>query len=112
MLTLRAPSAEDAPTLGRICFEAFGAISDAHGFPRDFPSAEAATGLMSSMIASPAFFGVAAEEDGRLIGSNFLDERSAIFGVGPITVDPSIQNKGVGPVMQAMGSRTSNPRSA
>ena len=29
-------------------------------------------------------------------GSNCLDERSAIAGLGPITVGPSIQNRGVG----------------
>jgi GNAT superfamily N-acetyltransferase len=33
---------------------------------------------------------------GKVAGSNFLDERSAIVGVGPITVDPAIQNRGVG----------------
>jgi len=96
MLTLRAPRPDDAETLGRICYDAFGAISDAHNFPRDFPNPEVATGLMTSMIANPGFHGVVAEEDGRVLGSNFLDERSAVFGVGPITVDPQIQNRGVG----------------
>jgi len=37
-----------------------------------------------------------AELDGRIVGSNCLDERSAIAGLGPLTVDPSIQNRGVG----------------
>ena len=106
MLTLRAPRPEDAPTLGRICFDAFGAISAEHNFPRDFPSADAAAGLMASMIANPGFHGVVAEEDGRILGGNFLDERSAIFGVGPITVDPKIQNRGVGRrLMQAVLER-------
>jgi len=107
MLTLRAPRAEDAEILGRICYEAFGAISDAHNFPRDFPSPEVAAGLMTSMIANPGFHGVVAEQDGRIVGSNFLDERSAVFGIGPITVDPGIQNKGVGRrLMQAVLERT------
>jgi hypothetical protein len=30
------------------------------------------------------------------VGSNCLDERSAIAGIGPITIDPSAQNKGAG----------------
>jgi GNAT superfamily N-acetyltransferase len=107
MLTLREPRPQDAETLGRICYDAFGAISDAHNFPRDFPSPEVATGLMTMMIANPGFFGAVAEDDGRIVGSNFLDERSAIFGVGPITVDPRIQNKGVGRrLMQAVLDRT------
>jgi hypothetical protein len=48
------------------------------------------------MIAHPGFFGVVAEEDGRILGSNFLDERSPIRGVGPITVDLDVQNRRVG----------------
>ena len=33
----------------------------------------------------------------KVIGSNFLDERSNIVaGVGPITIDPNFQDKGVG----------------
>jgi hypothetical protein len=39
---------------------------------------------------------VVAEQDGRVVGSNFLDERSPVCGVGPVTVDPSIQNRRVG----------------
>jgi hypothetical protein len=30
------------------------------------------------------------------VGSNFLDERNPISGVGPITVDPELQNDGAG----------------
>jgi hypothetical protein len=37
-----------------------------------------------------------AERDGRIVGSNFLDERDPISGVGPITVDPQVQNAGIG----------------
>ena len=107
MLMLRAPRPEDAESLGRICYDAFAAISDAHNFPRDFPNPAHAVGLMTSMIANAGFHGVVAEEDGRILGSNFLDERCAVFGVGPITVDPRIQNQGVGRrLMEAVLERT------
>src|SRR5215212_9087180 len=95
-LTLRQPTPADAPELGRICYEAFGAISSKHNFPNDFTSPEHGAGLMSFLIAHPGVFGVVAERDGRIIGSNFLDERSTIAGVGPITVDPQAQDRGVG----------------
>jgi Acetyltransferase (GNAT) domain len=36
------------------------------------------------------------KSDGRIVGSNFLDERNTIAGVGPITVDPTVQNRAVG----------------
>jgi Acetyltransferase (GNAT) family len=48
------------------------------------------------LIAHRGFHGVVAERDGRILGSNFMDERSPIGGVGPITVDPAAQNEGVG----------------
>ena len=37
-----------------------------------------------------------AEQDGRIVGSNFLDERNPIAGLGPITVDPAAQDKSIG----------------
>ena len=48
------------------------------------------------LLQHPSFYGIVAERDGTIIGSNFLDERSAIAGLGPITVDPAVQNQGVG----------------
>jgi GNAT superfamily N-acetyltransferase len=95
-IAIRRAAAADAAECGRIICEAFGAIADQHNFPHDFPSAEVATGLASMLIAHPGFYGVVAEQDGRILGSNFLDERSPIGGIGPITVDPTVQNAGIG----------------
>ena len=94
--SLRSGRPEDADSLGKICFEAFASIADAHNFPRDFPSPEVASGLMSMLLSLPDIYSVVAEEDGRVIGSNFLWESDAVAGVGPITVDPRIQNSKVG----------------
>lgn len=95
-LTLRPGTPADAPELGRICFEAFTTISSKHGFPQDFPSVEVATGFIQFLLGHPEFYSVVAEREGRILGSNFLDERSPIAGVGPITVDPNAQDRGVG----------------
>lgn len=95
-LTLRDPTPDDAPALAQIVFDAFGSIHDHHRFERDFPVLEAASALIDPWIAHPSVWGVVAEVDGRVVGSNFLDERSPIGGVGPITVDPAGQNSGVG----------------
>src|SRR5262249_46309293 len=95
-ITLRRATREDTPTLGRIVYEAFKAIADEHNFPPDFESAERAIGTVGSILASPGFYSVVAEIDGRVAGSNFMDERNPIAGIGPITVDPSIQNQGIG----------------
>ena len=95
-VSLRPARPEDAPDLGRICYEAFRSISSRHNFPEDFPSPEVAAGMLAGLIEHPGFYGVVAECDGRVLGSNFLDERSVIAGVGPITVDPGVQDRGVG----------------
>lgn len=95
-LELRRGTPEDAVACGRICHDAFEAIASQHSFPKDFPSREAAAEITGMMISHPGFYDVLAEEDGRVVGSNFLDERSPIWGVGPITVDPEAQNSGIG----------------
>jgi hypothetical protein len=51
---------------------------------------------VAGLIANDGVFDVVAEVDGRLVGSNFLDERNPISGIGPITVDPARQNDSVG----------------
>ena len=85
-----------AAVCGSICFEAFKAIDDEHNFPWDFPSAEVATGLLTMMLSNPGFYSVVAEQEGNVVGSNFLDERGPIAGLGPITVDPASQNQTIG----------------
>ena len=95
-LRLRAGRSEDAERLGSICYGAFGAISEAHSFPPDFPSPEMAGGLLASMLPREDVYSVVAEADGRVVGSNFLWENGTIAGVGPITIDPDAQNVAVG----------------
>ena len=95
-ITVRRAEIEDAPVCGRVCYDAFYKISTDHGFPPDIPSPEVAVGLLSVMFSHPRFYCVVAESDGCTVGSNCLDERSVIAGVGPITVHPSVQNRGVG----------------
>lgn len=95
--TLRKPVPEDSQRLGEICYEAFKTISESHGFPADFPSVEAAVGLMTMMTSVPFAYGVVAEgSDGKILGSNFLWTMDSVAGVGPITVDPAAQNSSVG----------------
>lgn len=95
-LLLRQARSADAETLGGICYEAFTAINNAHNFPPDFPNAETAVGFLSMMIGNPGFHVVVAERDGVILGSNVVDERGPIAGIGPITVDPARQNTGTG----------------
>ncbi len=95
-VALREAEPGDIDACAQVCFDAFGGLHDHHRFPRDFPVLEAAAQLMGMWIPHPSVWGVVAEIDGRIVGSNFIDERNPIRGVGPITVDPEGQNAGVG----------------
>ena len=95
-IMLRPAAPRDAAHGGRILYEAFKTLADRHGFPPDFPSAEVGAGLVGMLIEHPGFYGVVAERNGELLGTNFMDERSIVSGIGPISVDPSAQNAGVG----------------
>src|SRR5579863_8064262 len=95
-VTVRIATADDSLVCGQICYEAFSRLSTKHGFPSDVPDVQTATDIVSALFSSPGFYCVVAESEGRIVGSNCLDERSLIAGIGPITVDPGVQNLGVG----------------
>jgi predicted N-acetyltransferase YhbS len=95
-VTIRRAAPEDAPACGQICFEAFHKISTDHGFPPDLAAPEAGVGVLTQLFSNPRFYCVVAEADGRIVGSNCLDERGAIAGLGPITIDSKTQNRGIG----------------
>jgi len=96
IMNIRDVNKVDAQRCGRILYDAFKNLAEQHNFPPDLPSPEVATGLASMLIGAPGFYGVVAEEAGTIVGSNFMDERSTIFGIGPISVAPEVQNHAVG----------------
>jgi predicted N-acetyltransferase YhbS len=107
-ISIRRGTPEDAEICGKICYNAFKTISEAHGFAPDFPVVEVAIDVLTRMLANPNFYSVVAEIEGRIVGSNFLDERNTIAGVGPITVDPTVQDRAVGRrLMDAVHARAS-----
>ena len=111
-IVLRAATPADVEVCGRICYAAFHAISTRHGFEPDFSSPEMATAVVSMLVGHPDVHGVVAERDGVIVGSNFIDERSGIFGVGPITVDPEGQNRGAGRILMEAVMRRAAERGA
>jgi GNAT superfamily N-acetyltransferase len=112
-LRLRRAEPGDVQECGRICYEAFTSLSRYHNFPPDFPNVETANQVLSWMFSHDKFYCVVAELDGEPVGSNCMDERCEIAGVGPITVDPAVQNKSVGRrLMLAVMERASQQRAA
>lgn len=105
-VVVRVAKPEDSSICGQICYAAFSQLSAHHGFPCDFPNAQISTEVLSKMFSRQDFYCVVAESEGCLVGSNCTDERSMIAGIGPVSVDPSRQNVGVGrKLMQAVMDR-------
>ena len=112
-VTIRTATVADGPACGQICYDAFFTISSAHGFPCDFPGPQASTGVLSMMFSTPGFYGVVAESGGRIAGSNVLAEQAMIQGIGPITIDPRLQNARIGRwLMQAVMDRAKRNNAA
>lgn len=112
-IVIRNATPADAGACGRICYQAFATLAKKHSFPPDFPGEEIPIHVLSIMFSHPGFFCVVAERDGQIVGSNCLDERTPIAGVGPITIDPSEQNRSVGrQLMQAVMTRAAERKLA
>ena len=106
LVVIRKATPQDAQACGQICYQAFYRINTDHAFPPDFPAANIAVEVVAKTFSHPGFYCVLAEQDGRIVGSNCLDERGIIAGVGPITIDPGVQNAGVGrKLMEAVLTR-------
>ena len=101
VVTVREAVDADWQECGRICYEAFATLAARHGFPPDFPTVAAAAEPIRGLIAHPHIHGVVAECRGRIVGSSFLDERSMISAIGPVSVDPAAQDSGVGRALMA-----------
>jgi GNAT superfamily N-acetyltransferase len=99
----------DVEECGRIIHLAFKGIAEQHGFPPSFPTVSDGIHVARQRIASPTVYGLVAEINGRVVGSTFMNERDPIYSVGPVSVDPGIQEQGVGRrMMEAVVERGRN----
>ncbi len=84
------------PEVARICHEAFSELQDRHAVQRDVPDLDTGMLIISHLASHPECTGVVATIDDKVVGSNFLLHSDPVAGVGPITVDPKVQSRGVG----------------
>jgi predicted N-acetyltransferase YhbS len=105
-MLVREANRDDAESCGRIFFDAFESIAAQHNLPVEPSSPDFTRFHVGKLLASGDVAGVVAERGGEVIGSAFVDERAAIAGVGPVTVDPAAQDDGVGrALMEALLER-------
>lgn len=113
LLTLRTAVMEDHAVCSDICYRAFSTINARHSFPSDFPSLKVARQELLSRFTNSGWFSLVAERGGVIIGCAFLDERSTINRIGPITIDPEAQDHGTGRrLMEALLRRAEDRQAA
>jgi GNAT superfamily N-acetyltransferase len=95
-VVVREATLEDADGCGRVFFDAFESIAARHNFAVEPGSLEFTRYKVGEMLASDGFAGLVAERAGEVLGSAFIDERGVIAGIGPVTVDPAAQDRGIG----------------
>jgi predicted N-acetyltransferase YhbS len=95
-LTIRSATTADGDRCAEIFYDAFDAIATRHSFPIEPGSPAFTRYKVSEMLATEGIVGLIAERDGEVLGSAFIDERAAIAGIGPVTVAPTAQDRGVG----------------
>lgn len=96
IVMIRRMEERDVVRAGEVIVAAFNDVFARHGFPPPFPSTAAGIGLARGYLQLEPQECFVAEEGGRVVGSGFLHLRGATAGIGPITVDPAFQSKGVG----------------
>ena len=94
--TVREATPEDGDDCARIFYDAFESIATRHNLPIEPPSREFTRFMAEEMLANDGFVGLVADRGGEVLGSAFVDERTAIAGIGPVTIDPAAQDVGVG----------------
>jgi GNAT superfamily N-acetyltransferase len=111
-VTVRDATAADAEACGRIFYDAFASIASRHDFPVEPGSPEFTRFKAGEMLVHDGFAGFVAERDGDVLGSAFVDERSVIAGIGPVTVDPAAQDDGIGRALMEVALRRERERRA
>jgi predicted N-acetyltransferase YhbS len=95
-LNVRDVTPDDADDCARIFFDAFESIAGRHNFPNEPGSPDFTRFAVGRMLTTDGIVGLVAEHDGEVVGNLFVDERGPIAGIGPVVVDPSAQDEGVG----------------
>jgi len=93
---IRRMEERDVVRAGEVIATAFNDVFSRHGYPQPFPSHEVGIGLARGYLQLEPQECFVAEEGGKVVGSGFLHLRGSTAGIGPITVDPFCQSKGIG----------------
>ena len=93
---IRRMTREDIPEVGRIGVEAFNDLMARHNRPPLYPDPQVGPLAATAYLSIDPERSLVAIEEGRIIGSIFYRRRGETVSVGPGTVAPAAQGRGVG----------------
>lgn len=106
-ITIRKGEPKDIRHCASIFHTAFTKINNEHGFPSEVPTEEDGHHRIEALFSDSGFHNFVAECDRHVVGSVFLDERSEVTGIGPISISPDFQGSRLGRMlMQAAIDRS------
>jgi len=109
---IRRMTREDIPEVGRIGVEAFNDLMARHNRPLLYPDPQVGPLAATAYVSIDPERSLVAIDEGRIIGSIFYRRRGETVSVGPATVAPAAQGRGVGTkLFQTVIEREPNARS-
>jgi GNAT superfamily N-acetyltransferase len=109
---IRRMTREDIPEVGRIGVEAFNDLMARHNRPPLYPDPQVGPLAATAYLSIDPERSLVAMDENRIIGSIFYRRRGETVSVGPATVAPAAQGRGVGTkLFQTVIEREPNARS-
>jgi GNAT superfamily N-acetyltransferase len=109
---IRRMTREDIPEVGRIGVEAFNDLMARHNRPPLYPDPQVGPLAATAYVSIDPERSLVAMDENRIIGSIFYRRRGETVSVGPATVAPAAQGRGVGTkLFQTVIEREPNARS-
>lgn len=96
MISIRQAIEADIDASAQAMYIAFLAIDKRHHFSSYFTDLDHARMTSRNLITNDNIYGLVAEADGRIVGSAFMNETRPIRAIGPVSVHPDFQNRGIG----------------
>lgn len=96
IVSIRQAKEADINACAQAMYSAFLAIDKRHHFSSYFTDLDHARMVAQNLITGDNIYGLVAEADGRIVGSAFMNETRPTRAVGPVSIHPNFQNRGIG----------------
>jgi len=96
MVSIRQTTEADIEGCAQAMYVAFLTIDKRHHFPSYFTDLDHAKMAARTLITNDNTYSLVGESEGRIVGSAFMNETRPIRAIGPVSVHPDFQKKGIG----------------